>query len=463
MPAAGLQTRPRTSCARIRADVRLLQLLAALAPLFALVAVAAGQPVAPRESLDPAFAQLPFEQWLAGAQQARIEWGVTVSRPRLSAHQRLRVEVDVRLDGAELARRRGEGQLLILVQIADQQGRRYQNHINMDLAKLEAGVAKQDVISTFTAFVTPGDYRVAAALYDTASHEHCLKQVRLDVPPLRNDPLPGAWLDLPPVEYLPAADPPDSWYLPALTEHLRLPLKSRSPVDIDLIVNLTPSESASHAAEMRSLNLSVLVPALKVISEVNAPGSRLNAELLDLSRQHVVFRQNDVHVLDWAAMRSVLAPSKAATIDLQSLERHRQSAAFFVAEVARIIAAGRDQPPASATTPHRVLIVLSGPLTFGTRVDLDPIAIDPPPDCRVFYIRYHSFQTVPRPGPSVTGTPRRWTSRRWGDFPGSDPQDLQFDQLESTLRPLAPRLFDVDSPEGFRKALANLLADIANQ
>jgi hypothetical protein len=237
---------------------------------------------------------------------------------------------------------------------------------------------------------------------------------------------------------------------------LRLPLKSRSPVDIDVIVNLTPSESASQASEMRSLNLSVLVPALKALSEVNGPGVRLNTELLDLSRQHVVFRQNDVHVLDWAAMRSALAPSQAATIDLQSLERHRQSAAFFVGEVARIIAATRDQP-------RHVLIVLSGPLTFGTRVDLDPIAIDPPPDCRVFYIRYHSFQTAPHPGPSVTGTPRRWTSRRWGDFPGAEPQRLQFDQLESTLKPLAPRLFHVDSPEGFRKALASLLADIANQ
>ena len=440
-----------------------MQLLAALAALFALVSVAPGQPVARRDSLDPAFAQVPFQQWLAGGQQARIEWGVSVSRPHLSAHQRLRADVDVRVDGAELARRRGEGQLLILVQISDQQGHRYQNHISMDLAKTEKGVSKQDVISTFTAFVTPGDYRVVAALYDTASKEHCLKQVRLDVPPLKNDPLPGAWLDLPAVEYLPVADPPDSWYLPALAEPLRLPLKSRSPVDIDLIVNLTPSESASHAAEMRSLNLSVLVPALKAISEVNGPGVRLNAELLDLSRQHVAFRQRDVHVLDWAAMRSALAPSQAATIDLQSLERHRQSAAFFVAEVARIIAATRDQPPASATKPRRVLIVLSGPLAFGTRVDLDPIAIAPPPDCRVFYIRYHSFQIAPAPGPSVTGPPRRWSSRRWGDLPGSDPQALQFDQLESTIKPLAPKLFDVDTPEGFRKALASLLADIANE
>ena len=428
--------------------------------LFALLAVAAGQPAGPRESLDPAFAQLPFEQWVAGGQQALIAWTVSASRARLSAHQRLRADVEIRLDGAELVRRRGEGQLLILLQLADQQGRRYQNHLSMDLAKIEAGVSKQDVVSTFMAFVTPGDYRVAVALYDTATREHSLKQVGLEVAPLKNDPLPDAWLDLPAVEYLPSADPPDSWYLPSVAGCLRLPLKSRSPVDIDLIVNLTPSESASNSAEMRSWNLSVLVPALKVISEVNGPGSRVNAELLDLSRQSVVFRQNDVHVLDWAAMRRALAPSQAATIDLRSLERHRRSAAFFVAEVARIVAAHREQPAAGATRPRRVLVVLSGPLAFEERVDLDPIAIDPPPDCRVFYIRYHSFQTTPAVGHPTRGSHRGFS--RWGQLPGPDPLALRFDQLESTLKPLAPRLFDVDTPEGFRKALASLLAEIAN-
>ena len=449
----------------MRADVPLLKLLAPRAAAFALLAIAArSQPVAPRESLDPAFARLPFEMWLAGGPQARIEWSAGVSRARLSAHQRLRADVEIRLDGAELARRRGEGQLLILLQIADRQGRRYQNHLSMDLAKTEEGVSKQDVVTTFTVFVTPGDYRIAAALYLTATQEHSLKQVRLQVPPLKNDPLPGAWLDLPAVEYLLPSDPPDSWYLPSMAGGLHLPLKSRSPIEIDLIVNLTPSESASHAAEMRSSNLSVLVPALKVMSEVNGPGVSLNAELLDLSRQRVVFRQNDVHVLDWAAMRRALAPSQAATIDLRSLARHRQSAAFFVAEVARIVAAGRGRPPASAIRSRRALIVLSGPLAFDDKVDLDPIAIDPPPDCRVFYIRYHSFQTSTSAGPSARGSRRgRGPFSRWGELPDPDPLALQFDQLESTLKPLAPRLFDVDTPEGFRKALASLLADIANQ
>jgi hypothetical protein len=361
------------------------------------------------------------------------------------------------VDGAELARRRGDGQLLVLLQIGDQQGRRYQNHLAIELAKMEEGIAKQDVDLTFTAFVTPGDYRVAVALYDTATREHSVKQDKLEVAPLKNDPLPGAWRDLPAIEYLLPADPPDSWYLPSLTGRLRLPLKSRHPVEIELVVNLTPSEWVSGSAETRSRNLSVLIPALKAISELDGPDARLNVELLDLSRQRVVFRQDDVHVLDWTAMRRSLAPAAAATIDLQSLERHRQSAAFFVAEAGRIVAA----PPASARKPLRVLIVLSGPLAFATGVKLEPIALSPPPDCRVFYIRYHSFQRSSAASDMTRVSPRGMRSRRGEPAAGPSDQEVQFDQLESTLKPLAPRLFDVETHEEFRKALASLLAEIA--
>jgi hypothetical protein len=440
----------------MRADVRLLKLLTPRTAVLALSALAACSPAfAQRDSLDSAFAGLPFDQWLGGGEQARMRWSTSVSRTRLSVHQRLLADVEIRLDGAEVARRRGPGQLLVLLQIGDQQGLRYQNHLTIDLAKVEEGVAKQDVVLTFTAFVTPGDYRVAVALYDTATREHSLKLDKLEVGPLRNDPLPGAWRDLPAVEFLLPADPPDSWYLPSMTGRLRLPLKPREPVEIELLVNLTPSELAS-SPEMRSRNLSVLVPALKAISELDRPDARLNVELLDLSRQRVVFRQDNVRVLDWTAMRRALAPGEAATIDLQSLERHRQSAAFFVAEIGRILGASHPS--------QRVLIVLSGPLAFERGVDLEPIALSPLPDGRVFYIRYHSFHSSPSPSPGPTRGSRYGLGSRshHGAPPEPEAENLQFDQLESTLKPLAPRLFDVDTPEEFRRALASLLAEISN-
>ncbi len=35
------------------------------------------------------------------------------------------------------------------------------------------------------------------------------------------------------------------------------------------------------------------------------------------------------------------------------------------------------------------------------------------------------------------------------------------DQLAATLKPLSPRIYDIDNPEQFRKALARMLDEIA--
>jgi len=446
----------------MKADVRLLRLPTPRTAVFALLALAGGARAFAQPGLsDPAFAGIPLDRWLSGADQARMRWSVTVSHPRLSAHQRLQSDVEIRLDGAELARRRGEGQLLILLQISDQQGRVYQNHMAIELAKVEEGAAKQDVLSTFSAFLTPGDYRVAAALYDTTTREYCVKQEKLEVAPLRNDPLPDAWRDLPAVEFLPPADQPDCWYLPTIAGRLHLPLKPPNPVEIELVMNLTPSEAPSHVSETQSRNLSVLIPAFKVISELDGSGTRLGAELLDLSRQRVTFRQDDVRVLDWAALKRSLAAGGAGTIDLQSLERRRESANFFVGEIGRLVGTPQDRPLGSAPKPRRVLLILSSPVEFEHGVDLEKIALALPPDYRVYYIRYHSFRPSPLPGPSPGRGPR-YGARR--DEPLERPRVyVQLDQLESTLKPLAPRLFDVDTPEQFRKALATVLAEISNQ
>ena len=85
------------------------------------------------------------------------------------------------------------------------------------------------------------------------------------------------------------------------------------------------------------------------------------------------------------------------------------------------------------------------------------MALDGPTDARVFYIRY-------KPAPRIiVGRPDDPDLRR-GRMPTVDLRtDLlsQIDQLEPLLKPLEPRLFDVSTPEQFRKALAAILAEIA--
>jgi hypothetical protein len=100
-----------------------------------------------------------------------------------------------------------------------------------------------------------------------------------------------------------------------------------------------------------------------------------------------------------------------------------------------------------------VLIVLSGPMTFAKGQDLTPIEATPEPGTRVFYIRYYSL--VPsRGGPPQMGPPGRLP-------PIAGPGGLIEDSLERTLKPLAPRLFNVTTPTEFRSALAAIIGEIS--
>src|SRR3984957_12454107 len=137
-----------------------LPLLAAL-----LGTAAVPQGFAQRRSLDPEFAKVPFDEWFKGGDQAQIKWKIRIFPPRLSNHQRLVTQITVALDGAELAKRRGEGQMIAFVQITDQQGRPYQNHATIPLSKVEEGWKSSEVTFDLVAFVLPGEYRIAIAIY----------------------------------------------------------------------------------------------------------------------------------------------------------------------------------------------------------------------------------------------------------------------------------------------------------
>ena len=428
------------------------------AVLVLLIIVEASPGFTQRGSLDPAFTKVPFDQWLQGGDEGQIRWTAHVLHPQLSAHQRLMARVEVQMDGAELARRRGKGQLVIFVRLTDAEGRPYQDHGIIDLEKIEEGIRNQNVTYVESAFVLPGDYRVAVAIFDTATGEHSAKQEKLHVPAPKNDPLPDAWRDLPPVELIPRAEPPDGWYLPTLAGRLHLPAETRRPVQIAVMVNLTPSERLVHAQQVPESNLGTLLPALKVISQMTVRDGSLSIALLDLARRRVTFQQENIHNLDWPALKGSLKEADAGTIDVKSLEDRHHKVEFFEAEASRRIGPAPKEKSPGAVVPARVLIVLSNPVEFESGEDLQPIRLARESDCRVFYIRYH-----PHIVPPAVPLPALARGRR--QRPGLPPpalRETQIDQLAPTLKRLGPQLFDVETPEQFRRALATTLAGISS-
>jgi hypothetical protein len=94
--------------------------------------------------------------------------------------------------------------------------------------------------------------------------------------------------------------------------------------------------------------------------------------------------------------------------------------------------------------------------------DLRPIEADRPADCPVFYIRY--YPPVPRREVVYAGRRGGFGRGMGGGRSGMEGPAGQMraersdtvDQLEKTLKPVSPRVFDVSTPEEMRKALAEI-------
>jgi hypothetical protein len=415
-----------------------VNLRAALLFVFLLGCVGLGQD----SSLDPAFAKVPFDQWLAGSEQPRVHWSTRVLPIELSNFQRLRARVDIQVDGEEVARRRGRGFLVMLVQFNDSEGRAYQTHKALDLQEMKETAGKMNFVYSQDAFVLPGDYRVSLGVFDTETGDHSVAQRMLHVGALKNDPLPAAWRELPPVELL--HDAPDVGLLPSLTGRLNLPLETRRPLRVELLVNASGQATKSNWGE--------LIPALNVLSDMNVRNGALNVVLLDLARQKVVFEQNVARNLDWRKLEAGFKQADPKVIDVHSLEKRGRSAQFFVRQVGQRMADDGDAV--------RVLIVLTGPTAFESGENLHSIELGAKPAGKLFYIRYHS----PAPKPEFRPTfeePRYGRRQMPLALPRAPAQAEPIDELERTVKPLDPRVFDVYTPEQFRKALGTLIEEIS--
>ena len=398
---------------------------------------------------DPEFAKVPFETWIADGKQASFKWSMQLTKPQLSVHQRLYSQVEVVIDGVELARRRGQGQFVIFVQIKDAKDTIYQDHGNIDLQKIEESVKSSNITFSDSAFFLPGDYRIDVALYATGTKEYSVKKANLHVAALTADPLAASWKDLPAVEVRPTAEPPDSWYLPTVKGRVQFIAAPRHPLQIEIIANITPSERETGSLRIQDRNLGFLIPALKVLAQSDFKNSSLNVSLFDLVRQKVTFRQENVSDLDWLRMRSSLAAADPGIIDVKSLENRLQKARFFVREINNRVG----EKPSS-----KVLIILSSSVAFGRDEDLEPLHLETPTDARVYYIRYQG-----EPARVYYGPESQNGRRRRGTVPGQNVSLISppVDQLVPVLKALSPKVFDVKSAVELRKAIGAILSEIS--
>ena len=368
-----------------------------------------------------------------GGRVEDLPWSADILPAEISTHQRLMLRVVIRLRGRELERRRGAGEFLTAQMVhrykEDSAGRIWQHHTSTDLTNLPPDIGTRQLAIAEYAFVLPGDYSLVIAVCDTSTLEHGLIFRQVRAAPLKTDPLPEAWTGLPLVDFLPPiTEPPDVWYLPGVGGRLNLPLATRRPVHVHLLVNITPSwQSAGSIAALRR-NMDALIPTLKVLSQIDVRNGSIETALLDLTHLRVVFEQNSGDSLDWEGMRRIFLDARPGIVDAHTLASRRKMGAFFQSEVIRRLFPGGT---GSADTASQIVIVLSGP-TF--LEEQDPNGLASLPDNtgqRVFYIRYHG---LPAPPP---------------------------DDLQRAVEPFHGRLYDAASVERVREILASILDEIS--
>ncbi len=387
---------------------------------------------------DPAFDNIPFDKWLEGEHNAKIDWSLGVSPPILTELQRLMTSVTATVDGDTLKKRYHSGPMLLFLEARDHQGRRYRTHIVLSLPKgtdYTAGWKWTEDIC-----VLPGDYEIAAAIYDTESKEHSLRRTKLRVPELRHDPLPGAWSGSPTLE-----NGGRSCY----DSRLRLPLTTGKPVQIDLIIN-TPVDARTGIGAR-----------LMVISELDISNGSMTGIALDLENRRLS-AQKVVGALDPNSFLGPLPNDSRYLVNAHALEIDNKDAQFFVSEI-------RKRVELTIPGAQHVLIIVSDRKSSPKDEELDPIQATPAAGTRVFYVRcglppFDSFWDrdyfPPRVAAQIPVPPNGGVDGTVSQIPWLAPPPRP-DSLERTLDPLHPRPFDVTTPIEFRHALAEIITEIS--
>jgi hypothetical protein len=361
----------------------------------------------------------------------------------LSLHQRLQARIVVEVSGRDLVKRPQDDRILVLVQLTDAAGQSFRDYSLLQLTDRPPQANKKPVILSWDMFVLPGKYSVIVVLFDASSQEHNLMQATLRIEPPKKDPLPGAWTGLPSVEFLaPNMQVPDSLFRPDVTSKLHLPLATKHPVRLELLADVTASDLFRGSTRFYHRYLSVALPLLKALSQINLDRGSLNVAMLDLRRRRVTFEQDSVKDLDWPHAKTVLAPENGpAQIDITALEQKRESPVFLQDELLRRLNAAEE--PQADTAPSQptadavhVFVVIGSPMDFYSFRDLPHLSPGKQEKCVVYYLQFELI------------------NKQYADG--------ALGSVRNMLKPLPVRTFQVRSPESIRRALAVILEEVAN-
>lgn len=396
------------------------------------------QPVLAQPSTPPAsrLPELPFEKWMAEGEREEIDWTVTVSRPRLSVSQRMIVFLTVSVGGKQVARSGPRHEYFFLVGVREREASWWPER-GLVAARVDTPISRRDELQfNQQVYLLPGEYTLGLVLFDRVTGQRSTAQKKLRVPPLKNDPLPDASRTLPRVEFL----QPERAVLRGVPEEIRsemwLPVTSRRRLELEVIVNFTPTVELTGRRRGQEQNLGLMIGMLRVLSQLEPANGSLHLAALDLERQRVAFEQRNARELDFAALRRAMASLNPNVVNVRDLSRRLENPAFFRDYVGQRLRAPLEHPAADGSDgssnppPMRVLILASSLVQFEYRSNLTPLPAIPDCNCRIYHLQYRlGFGNV------------------WDDIP-------------RLLANQKVKRFTLNNPEDFRRALARILTEL---
>jgi hypothetical protein len=360
-----------------------------------------------------------------------------MSADRLSFHQRLIANIQVQISGPELLRRSRDERIVLLVQVINGQGVSFRDYGLLELDKLAPEAKGSDVEFAWQAFAVPGQYEVSVALWDKKSGEHNFLRRLFHVGAYKNDPLPEMWRGLDAFEFWSTKrDGPEFMFHSDIEGRLHLPLATRRPVHLEVLLDMGPSAEIFRGSFGYYNNyLAVALPMFKVFSQITPSNGSRSAAALDLIQRRIPFEQNDGKDVDWQSLRKALSTDNGpGTVSVKSLQNRRQSPVYLREEIVRRLKAGPEHAAKPGERTLRVFVLLGSPMDFYAFPKLPEIETGEEQDCVVYYLQFEFSQRE-----ALTGG---------------------VNNVEKMLKPLKIRSFEVRSADDVRRALAEIMEEL---
>lgn len=365
-------------------------------------------------------ADIPFQQWLSEPDRQEIPLKLHILGPTLTFEQRQQVRVIAIVNGRELQKKGIQRELHYLMKVADESGHWYaeENYGTTTIPAKLAGNTDLELISD--AYFQPGDYTIAIIVHDAVRNQRTVIRRRIEVPRIKNDPLPRLDSGLARVEFLPN---PVLGVVGLGLPGATLPLRSARPMHVDLIVDFGAYREYLRTRRAH-LYASRLLQTSQVLSRLRPANGCLEVSAVDILRTETFFRRKQATEIRWREVREQILGRNLEVVEANVLASRLKTAAMFSKFLGDLLT-----EPATCGSPDqnldRVVLIVASGVAFPPKTEVEALKINC--DCRIFYLHQVANPFYP------------------------------FDDLPRLLKRLDVRKFDLNHPEGSRKQLSEFV------